>query len=39
MTEKDKIKNWVKNLKSQASTIQNLGINAIAGFQLACDKA
>lgn len=32
-----KIKEWVKNLKSQASTIPNLGINALAGFQLACD--
>lgn len=37
MSDKEKIKDWVKNLKSQASTIPNLGINALAGFQLACD--
>lgn len=37
MNSKEKIKDWVKNLKLQSHTIQNLGINALSGFQLACD--
>ena len=31
------IKEWVENLKNQSPTIPNLGVNSLAGFQLACD--
>ena len=31
------IKEWVENLKNESPTIPDLGTNALAGFQLACD--